>query len=463
MISRRQFVPALAAPAFAQRQKPNIVLIVSDDHHWQCLGAAGNPHIKTPNLDKLASRGMLFTDGVISTSQCAPSRGILLSGQESYQNGLDSNNHITFRSFQGATVVEQLRRNGYETNLVGKWHITPSPKECGFTKAPVWLQPAATDYMDPQLRQGLDATADTKTPGHVTEIFTNAAVEVIQQARQPYLLWLTYNAPHTPWTASEQYLQLYKGRNAGLAPPAHPKTQPAAQTGSTPKKGGGKKKGANVLRPDGGYDWETYYAVISELDAHIGRVVDAIEKSGQWNNTLILFIGDNGYLCGSKGLQGKVYPWEESIRIPFMASGGVVPRPGKSTAPAASVDVPATMLDYAGIRPGHKLSGTSLRGAIAGGKFARTASYSSWNDGRVEALFAGYAVEPYRVIRTSSEKYIVWESKKEALYDLKTDPFEEKNLVSDAAHAALLKRMKGQLRTRMKETSDPAAAWLALG
>lgn len=450
MLTRRRLLATLPAPLLAQNRKPNIVLIVSDDHHWQCLGAAGNPHIQTPNLDKLAQRGVLFTNGIISTSQCAPSRGILLSGLESFQSGLDCNDHTGYRTFQGATVVEQLRKNGYETNLVGKWHIAPSPKQCGFTKAPYWLQQASSAYPNPKLRHGLDAASDTETPGHITEIFTSAAVKIIQEARQPYLLWLTYNAPHEPMSAGEQYRKLYEGRNAQIKPPAHPKAQPAAP--AVPQ----KKRG----RADGAFDWELYYAVITELDAGIGRVIDAVEKSGQWDNTLVLFIGDNGYLAGSKGFQGKVRAWEESVRVPYLVSGGLVKRSSKSDAPVASIDLPATMLDYAGIRSSHKLSGTSLRGVLSGGTFARDAAFSSWNDGRPEALVIRQAVEPYRLVRTPAHKYIIWESKKEALFDLKADPFEEKNLVAEAGSAALLKRMKDRLRARMKETADLAIAWL---
>ncbi|MBL8176673.1 MAG: sulfatase-like hydrolase/transferase [Bryobacterales bacterium] len=457
MITRRALLASLTAPLAAQTRKPNIVLIVSDDHHWQCLSAAGNPNISTPNLDRLAQRGVLFQNAIISSSQCAPSRGILLSGLECYQNGLDSNGHITFRFFRGATVVEQLRRAGYETNLVGKWHIEPTPKECGFTKAPIWLEPAATAYLNPPLRHGLDATADTDTPGHITEIFTQHAVNVIRQARQPYLLWLTYNAPHTPWTASEQYRKLYEGKNASLAPPNHPKPQPSRQP--TALKGTKKKGGAAMVRPDGRFDWETYYAVISELDANIGKVIEAIEASGQWNNTLILFFGDNGFLCGAKGLQGKVHPWESSLRIPFIASGGLVKRPAKSSAMAASVDVPATVLDYAGIRSSHPLAGLSLRSAINGAAFPRDASFSAWNDGRVEALFAGFSVEPYRAVRTATHKLILWESGKQAFFDLRTDPFEEKDLAADPAHAAALRSIQDRLRARMKATADPAAGW----
>jgi N-acetylglucosamine-6-sulfatase len=453
MLTRRHFVSTLPAPLLAQRTKPNIVLIVSDDHHWQCLGAAGNPHIQTPHLDNLAERGVLFINGIVSTAQCAPSRGILLSGQEGYQTGLDCNGHTAFRSFTGATLVEQLMRGGYQTNLVGKWHIAPSPRDCGFTKAPIWLKPGGIAYMNPRLRHGLDATADTETPGHITDIFSNAAVEVIRHSREPYLLWLTYNAPHTPWTASEPFRKLYAGRNTAIAPPAHPKSQPESRPD-------GVRRGPGGARADGAFDWETYYAVISELDAGIGRVVKAVEQSGQWDNTLIIFVGDNGYLCGSKGLQGKVHAWEESIRVPFLVAGGLVRRPGNSHAAVASIDIPATILDVAGIRSSHRLSGASLRSTFNGGRFARDAAFSCWNDGRPEALAVRRAVEPYRLVRTTTHKYILWESKKEALFDLESDPFEEKNLISEAALAPVLKAMKRRLQARIRETSDPAAAWL---
>ena len=104
-VTRRNLLASAAAPLLAAGRKPNIVFIISDDHHWQCVGANGNPYIRTPNIDKLASRGVNFTQGIISSSQCAPSRGVLLSGVECYQNGLDSNGHTGFRSFRGRTVV----------------------------------------------------------------------------------------------------------------------------------------------------------------------------------------------------------------------------------------------------------------------------------------------------------------------------------------------------------------------
>jgi len=141
-------------------------------------------------------------------------------------------------------------------------------------------------------------------------------------------------------------------------------------------------------------------------------------------------------------------------------AGGPVSKPGKSDAPVASIDVPATLLDVAGLKPSHKLAGVSMKPLFSGGKFARDAAYCVWNDGRPEGLAVRTAVEPYRLVRTATHKFIVWESKKTALYDLRNDPHEEKNLVDDPARKKVLAQMKDRIRARMKATADPAIAWL---
>jgi N-acetylglucosamine-6-sulfatase len=433
-LTRRQWMASAAAPLLAApHRKPNIIFILSDDHHFQCYGAAGNPHVQTPNLDRLAGRGVQFTNGLISTPQCGPSRGILLSGLESFQNGLESNGRLHFRDGMGATAVEQVRRAGYDTALVGKWHIEPSPETCGFASAPLWLPAGGSAYRDPTLRRGKRPAE--KASGHITDLFTDTAINYVKSAKQPFLLWLAYNAPHTPWYADAKYKSPYEGRNAEIAPPAHPQ-------------GGGR------------FDWETYYAVITHLDESIGRLIGEVEKAGLWDNTLIVFLGDNGYLCGTKGLQGKVFPWEESIRVPYFISGGAVKARGKIDAPVASVDLPATFLDYAGVKPAHKLAGNSLRPELSTGRSKRKSAFVSWNDGRVEALAVRRAVEPYRVVRTRTHKYVLWESKKDALFDMRQGYAEEQNLANDAGQAKLAREMRDRLMARMRSTSDPAQAWL---
>ena len=432
-LSRRELL-ASATASFAPpaaRQRPNIVFLLSDDHHFQCLGANGNPNIQTPNLDRLAARGVLFSNGQISTSQCNPSRGVLLSGLESYQSGLLSNGRTSFRPGLGPTIVAQLRDSGYDTVLLGKWHISNSPTECGFTRAQLWMQEGSMQYRNPKLRRGLDG-AEQVVNGHITDLLTDEACRYVSAppSDKPYLLWLAYNAPHTPWFAAPKYLDPYR---RPLPPPAHPRSGAAY------------------------FDWQTYYGVISHLDEAAGRLIDTLEKSGQWDNTLLVFLADNGFLCGARGLSGKVHPWEPSVRVPFILSGGRAKQQGVvSQDPAASIDLPATFLDVAGVKPAYKLAGRSLRSYLDRGTGNIGEGFSVWADGRADALVINQTVEPYRLVRTRTHKYILWESRREAMFNLRTDPVEEKPLTD----AKLRGQLRRRLAARMKQTADPAEQWL---
>jgi arylsulfatase A-like enzyme len=439
-LTRRELVAGAASSLLAaQRQRPNFVFILSDDHHYQTLGTSGNPHVRTPNLDRLAWRGVYLGNGAISTAQCAPSRGILLSGLETFQSALVSNGQTEFRKDIGPTAIEQLRRGGYDTVLIGKWHIRNQPRECGFTRAPLWLRGGASPYRDPQLSRGLDGKPEV-VPGHITDLFSAAAIEVVQAAArpgsQPFFLWLAYNAPHTPWYAAFQYREAYQNKEvASLAPPAHPKS----------------------ARP---FDWATYYSVITHLDEAVGRVVAEIDRAGLWDSTYVFFIGDNGFMCGTKGENGKVVPWEESVRVPFIAAGGKLRRGVKSDSPVSSIDLPATWMELAGVRPAYRLSGRSLSGLLKTGKGGPDEGFVSWVDGRPEALAVNRAVEPYRLVRSRTHKLIVWESGRQALYDYRSDPGEEHDLAQRPESAKTMAKLRGLLTARMKETKDPAITWV---
>lgn len=436
-LSRRQFfgIAAAAELATAAPGRPNIVFLFSDDHHFQCLGAAGNPHIRTPNLDRLAGRGVYFRNGIASTPQCCPSRGVVLSGLESYQNGILSNGARNFRPSVGPTVVEQLRRVGYDTVLVGKWHIEPSPEKCGFVRAPLWLRGGGSRYIDPQLRRGLEGSEET-VPGHITDLLTDAALEYVATARQPFLLWLAYNAPHTPWHAAPKYRAPYEnGPVDELAPPRHP-------PGGAP------------------FDWITYYAVITHLDEAVGRIIGGLENAGLWGNTVVFFAGDNGYTCGTRRWTGKVHAWEESIRVPFIAAGGLVKPAGTVDEPVATVDLPATWLDLAQVKPAYRFAGRSLKQFFTGGRDQREAAFAAWDDGRPEALAVRRAIEPYRLARTRRYKYVLRESGSEELFDWENDPAEECNLIHENSHQGAARNLRALLRKRLAETEDRAIRWM---
>ncbi|MBK7926680.1 MAG: sulfatase-like hydrolase/transferase [Bryobacterales bacterium] len=443
MLNRRQFTGAAAGAAItgagmaqSGARKPNIVFIFSDDHHYQCLGAAGNPHIQTPNLDRLAAHGVNFTHAMISTSQCCPSRGVMLSGLETYQSGLQSNGYTAFKPGYPPTVIEQLRRSGYDTNLVGKWHITNMPKDCGFASAPLWLRGGGSKYVDPMLRRGLDGK-DEETKGHITDLLTDAAVGVIEKSskEKPFFLWLTYNAPHTPWTAVEPYKSQYAGK--AQPPPAHPSGGQALRLG-------------HLLRRD------------FAPRCRRGPRDRSVGKSGAVGEHARLLHWRQRLPLRHQGLNGKVHPWDESVRVPYIVSGGVVKARGKQGAPVCSIDAPATWMDFAGVKPAYKLSGVTLREELIDGHSRHEHGFAVWNDGRPEGLAIKVAVEPYRLVRTRFYKYILWESKREALYEPDKDPGEVRNLAEKPSrlHKQVIAEMRGALEERMVATDDPARAWM---
>lgn len=421
---------ALAQP-LAAAPRPNILFVLSDDHNWESLGVAGNPHIRTPRLDALARRGVYFRNATISTPQCAPSRGILMSGRESYQTGVRSNGTLRFPQGPGTTVVSQLRDAGYDTALIGKWHLQDSPSACGFASQPLWGVVQGTRYNLP-LSKG--SGAPEPRPGHVTENLTSAAIEYVQAAKQPFFLWLSYTAPHAPYELPNAYKEMYAARDQrSLATAHHPKDA-------------------------GDFDWRTYYGAISHLDANVGRLLDALDGSPHARNTVIFFLGDNGYTCGSRGWTGKVYPWEESVRVPLIAAGPGVKRGVVTDCLAASVDLPATWMALAGLQPKQPVAGRDLSAVLARGRGGPEEAFASWDDPRPAALAVNIAVEPYREVRIARYKLIVWQSKKQGLFDYEADPGETADLSTRLPEIA--RRLRERLRARMQATADPAIAWL---
>ncbi len=189
-------------------------------------------------------------------------------------------------------------------------------------------------------------------------------------------------------------------------------------------------------------------------------MVTALEAAGLWDNTYIFVLGDNGYMCGARGLGGKVVPWEPSVRVPLIAAGGGTVRSRTTDAPAASIDLPATWLDLAGVQPARRIAGRSLRTLLTSGAGGPEDGFSVWDDGRPEALVVRQAVEPYRFIRTRRHKLIVWESGKQSCFDIVKNIGEERDLIADPASREIVGQLRRRLGARMRETNDRAIAWL---
>lgn len=429
--------------------RPNLVVISSDDHRWDGLGAAGHPTIQTPHLDRLARIGVHFRQATVNVSQCLPVRGSLLTGLPAHAHGAYSHHHRAPEasrpeSFSDLpTVPSLLAGAGYRTVLIGKWHLDSDPWRVGFDRTGTWLPAGAGPYESPLLHRG-ESREPVTVPGFTQEIFAGEAVEFLtsEAARErPFLLWLAFTAPHAPFEPNPERIRaLYRGIPPGdLRPPGFPSDIP-------------------------GNDWLHYAEAVSHLDEQVGRVLDAIERGGLAESTVLVFLGDNGHMMGERGVgvsgaAGKVVPYEASVRIPMIvwAPGRQGARGGSDLA-VSTLDLPPTLLALAGVGippgwPGRDLTPALSDLAAAGFEEA----WSEWAD-EVSPQFGGLA---HRLIRTPSYKLIVWRDagRPDELYDLAADPRELDNLAGRPEAAAVEARLRERLAHWLERTADPARTW----
>ena len=435
------------------RNRPNIVFIISDDHRWDALGAAGNTKIKTPVLDKLAHEGVYFGQATIHVSQCAPSRATLLTGLSPHQNGYYSINFLRSDMewadrFRVPTMPGLLQQAGYQTVLVGKWHLATEPWLTGFSDVRTWLPEGVAVYADARLAKG-NSRKKEKTKGFTNEIFANDAVEFLNSAtakQKPFLLWLAPTVPHSPYQPNPSHIEhLYEGETtAGLLPPGFPQGTPADMSvlGET----GDAAKLVN------------YYESVSYLDELVGRVLTTLEKQSLADNTIVVFLGDNGLMLGSRGLKGKVVPYEESVRVPLIIRAPKFAKVrGRSDVPASSLDIPTTILALAGVPYPKDWGGRDLRPILNGSK-KHSIGYavSEWAD--TEGQFRHYT---HRLIRTPLYKLVRWKDseKPDELYDLIADPHETTNVADKPALRSVRNQLLRRLNAWMAQTNDSARYW----
>lgn len=445
------FIPALIAFALISASataadapaRPNIILMISDDHRWDALGVAGNKAIHTPVLDHLAREGVYFRQATMHVPQCTPCRAMLLTGLSPHQSGWYSNqtqraevrNPDGFKAFP--TLPALLQKAGYRTVLVGKWHVTPAPWNCGFSDVRVWMPGGSGPYLDPGLARG--RAPKTEIKGHTQEIFANDAIEFLRSdvaTGKPFLLWLAFTAPHSPYKPNPDRIEkLYAGKTAAdLLPPGFPRDI---------------KSGP----------WVPYYEAVSHMDEQVGRVLGALEERKLADNTVLVFVGDNGYMMGSRGWNGKVVPYEESIRVPLLVRAPkIAALRGTNEAPVSSLDLPPTLLAIAGAKPPKEWPGRDLTPLLRGEKeHGIHEAICEWAD-TDNSKFGNLA---YRVVRTPTHKLIVWEraDKPDELYDLAADPRETKNLIAEPEAHAARDDLRKRLQVWIERTSDPARGW----
>lgn len=457
--------------------QPNILLLMCDQFRGDCLSFAGHPDVKTPYLDTLAAEGAFFGHAYSSCPSCIPARAALFTGKSQphhgrvgYEDGIDWNyDHM---------LAEELTSHGYQTECIGKMHVHPVRKHCGFetlrlhdgylghyrgANVPHHQHQSVTDDYLYDLKKAIGPEADITASGpecnswvthpwiypehlHPTNWVTEESIRFLEtrDRTRPFFLMASYVRPHQPFDAPASYFDLYKDKE--LRAPALGDWE---DTSRTERFGYIKDSIYGCSDPVQQHNaMAGYYACITHVDHQIGRLLTALMESGEYENTVILFLSDHGELLFDHSLYRKVFPYEGSTHVPLII------RTGKNVCPSTPLrsdtltelrDVMPTILDFAHIPVPEGVDGFSLVPEIAGiGRNNRPYLHGE------HSFHSGLSSQ---FIVTEHDKYIWYsETGKEEYFNLSIDPREEHNAIADTGYAdristlrtALIKELAGR-------------------
>ncbi len=435
-IKNLKYLAALAATmGYGQHsQKPNIVFVFADQWRAQATGYAGDPNVKTPNLDQLSRVAVNLCNAVSCCPVSSPYRGSLLTGQYPLTHGLFVND-VPLDS-NATTIAKVMKNAGYQTAYIGKWHVDghgrssfiPKTRHQGFD---YWRVLECTHDYNQSFYYG-DTPEKKMWKGYDAFDQTDTAITYIKEHKnKPFVLFLSWGSPHSPYeTAPQKYRDMYKPQDMILRP--------------------------NVLdyrAEDAKKTLAGYYAHCTALDDCIGKLISSLKEMGIYNNTIFVFTSDHGDMLGSKGLWDKEVPFDEAIRVPFLLSYPEAKVNGLREVPINSADIMPTLLGLCNIKIPSTVEGKDFTNYIKGGAAPDSVAFlcfpipfHNWNykmGGR-----------EYRGIRTSRYTYVRSLEVPWLLYDNLNDPFQLDNLVSKVLFADVLSKCESLLNLKLKERHD---------
>lgn len=482
--------------------RPNILFIMSDDHAAHAIGAYGSVINETPNIDRLADEGMVLDNCFCANSICAPSRATILTGKHSHLNGV----RTLGDRFDGRqqTFPKMLQRAGYETAIVGKWHLGEGghSSPTGFDYWNVF--PGQGDYNNPVM---INMGKKEQYQGYATDIVTDLSIEWLRKRdpKKPFMLMCHHKAPHRPWIPSAKYAKLYEEETipypetfndtyenrSNAAVEAEMRIYGHMNYGDlkleVPE---GKTIWSRIEVPDDlkGFslkprdsdspiyfdshdeikNWmyqryiKDYLRCIASIDDSVGQLLDYLDQEGLTENTIVIYTSDQGFFLGDHGWYDKRFMYEESLRMPFLIR---YPREiraaSRSAKMAVNVDFAPTFLDYAGLDIPQDMQGVSLRSVLKGEDpqgWRTSMYYRYWmhlGEHNVPAHY-GIRTERYKLIYYYGEALGTTDSVDQPttpeweLFDLNKDPFEMKNVYDDPQYALIVRELKEEL-SRLKE------------
>ena len=448
------FAGAADSPA-----RPNIVFILVDDLRWDGLSCTGSKVAKTPNIDRIAKEGAKFNNFFVTIPLCAPSRGCFLTGQYSHKNGILDNTDRSAQSHKLVTYQKLLHDSGYETAHIGKWHMgndsTPRP---GYD---YWVcLPGQGQYENPMLN--INGTSQ-KVPGYITDILNGHAVKFVKQEhKKPFSLYLAHKAVHGPFTPPERFRHLYEGESISVPPSVNDSNEDKpvltrnvvngnpAKAERKNKKADGKGKADGKMT--GGHNAAALqqFRCLAAIDEGVGQIFKALEETKQLDNTIFVFTSDNGFFWGEHGLGDKRFAYEESIRDPLLIRYPKLIKAGTTLDQIAlNIDIAPTFLELANAPVPKAVQGRSLLPLFKG-------DVADWRKSALHEYFldGNFSRTPtWQAARNEHWKYIHYVNEKglDELFDLKNDPYEMKNLISDPKSKEALAEMKNELARLLKQ------------
>lgn len=434
--------------------QPNILLIMSDEHGPMFSGCYGHPIVKTPHMDRLAERGVLFENAYCNSPLCLPSRMSFMTGR--YISNIDVWDNASILSSTAVTWAHQLRAAGYDVVLSGKQHFVGPDKLHGF-RAQLARDPHGDNQHPIYLWQ--DGVVPAKQPwqgvyqagpGTTKEIEVDDEVEATTLAylrdparkEQPWAINASFIAPHFPLVAPQQYWDLYPPEEMDLPniPPGHLENLHPVYQRMRTMFGLIDYTEEELRRARAGY-----YAIISYLDDKIGRMIDVLEETGQLDNTVIIYTSDHGEMAGEHGMWRKSNFYEQSSRIPMIISWpGQLPMGKQVSETVSLVDLVATVIDMAEAPNIAPLDGDSLLDLARG-------DAAEWKDMAFCEYLAHGVIRPMAMLRRGRFKLNYSLDDPVELYDLAVDPGEFNDLANDPDYALI----REQLRTELLAQWNP--------
>ncbi len=482
--------------------RPNIIFIMSDDHAYQAIGAYGYGLNKTPSIDLLAKQGMLFNRAFVNNSLCAPSRAAIITGKYSHLNGITGNGTEKFDSSQ-TTFPKLLQKVGYQTALIGKWHLNSEPT--GFD---YWnILPGQGLYYNPDF---INADGRKRVEGYVTDLTTDYALQWLDQrdTSRPFCILVWNKAPHRNWLPAIKYLHEFDDADIPLPATffddystrtraAHeqqmeiskwlapnydlkenlvpgkatqrldsnwiniygrlsPGEKEAYDEAYTQKNNAFKKanlKGKDLAKWKYERYIKDYLRCIQSVDDNVGRITAWLKENKLDENTIVIYTSDQGFYLGEHGWFDKRFMYEESFRTPLIIRWPKMIKPGSvSNNLVMNLDIPETLLDVAHAGIPVEMQGKSLLPVLAQTdtsgwrKYVYYHYYESGGEHNV-AKHVGVRSDRYKLIYFYEN--IEWE-----LYDLKNDPSELHNIYNNISYKKIQDEMKSELKIQMKKYKD---------